>query len=123
MKLIPTLRCNDIKTSMDFYTKVLGFEVAFAHSSDNKIQYAGITREGCEIHLSGHEGALGTIIYVEVDEVDTLFLEFVNKGLDNSHKANSPVHQGPTDQTWGMREFYVDDPSGNVLRFGCVIKK
>ncbi|WP_432327650.1 hypothetical protein ACRQ5D_30765 [Mucilaginibacter sp. P25] len=29
----------------------------------------------------------------------------------------SPVHQGPTDQTWGTREFYVTDTDGNTLRF------
>lgn len=29
----------------------------------------------------------------------------------------SPVHQGPIDQTWDTREFYVDDPDGNTLAF------
>jgi hypothetical protein len=27
------------------------------------------------------------------------------------------VHEGPLDQTWGTREFYVDDPDGNTIRF------
>jgi hypothetical protein len=27
------------------------------------------------------------------------------------------VHEGPIEQTWGTREFYVDDPDGNTLRF------
>lgn len=27
------------------------------------------------------------------------------------------VHEGPIDQTWSTREFYVDDPDGNTLRF------
>ena len=39
------------------------------------------------------------------------------RGLDPSGKPDSPVHQGPLDQTWGTREFYVDDPDGNTLRF------
>jgi hypothetical protein len=29
----------------------------------------------------------------------------------------------PIDQSWGMREFYVTDPSGNTLRFGKFIEK
>jgi hypothetical protein len=29
-----------------------------------------------------------------------------------------PVHRGPVDQTWGIREFYVTDADGNMLRFG-----
>jgi hypothetical protein len=28
------------------------------------------------------------------------------------------VHEGPIDQSWGMREFYVTDEDGNTLRFG-----
>jgi hypothetical protein len=27
------------------------------------------------------------------------------------------VHEGPLDQSWGTREFYVDDPDGNTIRF------
>jgi hypothetical protein len=32
-------------------------------------------------------------------------------------EAPTMVHEGPIDQTWGTREFYVDDPDGNTLRF------
>jgi len=28
-----------------------------------------------------------------------------------------PDDLGPTDQTWGTREFYVTDADGNTLRF------
>ena len=31
--------------------------------------------------------------------------------------APGMVHEGPINQTWGTREFYVDDPDGNTLRF------
>jgi uncharacterized glyoxalase superfamily protein PhnB len=122
MKLIPTLKCNDIHDSLEFYTRVLGFIVKFSHAQEGQIMYVGIEKDGCEIHLSGHEGGLGSIIYVEVEEVDNLFRELIARGLDNSRKKESPVHQGPTDQSWGMREFYVDDPGGNTLRFGCLIE-
>ena len=34
-------------------------------------------------------------------------------------KPDAPkvVHEGPVDQTWNTREFYVEDPDGNTLRF------
>jgi hypothetical protein len=38
-------------------------------------------------------------------------------------KLESPVHQGPLDQSWGIREFYVTDPNGNTLRFQELIGK
>jgi hypothetical protein len=59
----------------------------------------------------------GSVTYVYVDDVDALFAKFKHRGLDTSHKPNSPVHQGPVDQTWGRREFYVTDADGNTLRF------
>jgi len=125
MRLIPTLKCKDMKVSLDFYTDVLGFDIDFTdYEPDGHSHFASIKKENCEIHLSTHsgDGTLGSVVYFEVDEVDNLFTEFLKRGMDNSHKSESPVHQGPTDQSWGMREFYVDDPSGNTLRFGCLIK-
>jgi uncharacterized glyoxalase superfamily protein PhnB len=53
---------------------------------------------------------------VIAEDVDTLFRTFLARGLTPA-KPESPVHQGPTDQTWGTREFYVDDPDGNTLAF------
>lgn len=115
-----------MQQSLDFYTKILEFELDFTHTTstpDGDFYFAGLTKENCELHLSTHagDGVFGNVAYVQVDKVDDLFARFVKNGLDTSHKKDSPVHQSPTDQSWGMREFYVDDPSENTLRFGCVI--
>jgi hypothetical protein len=61
-------------------------------------------------------------VNVRVDKVDELFQKYIKRGLDTSKKEESPVHQGPLNQSWGMREFYVTDPSGNTLRFGKPIE-
>ena len=63
------------------------------------------------------DGVFGQAIVVDVPEVDALFETFRARGLVPSGKPDSPVHQGPLDQTWGTREFYADDPDGNTLRF------
>ena len=60
-------------------------------------------------------------VYIRVDDVDALFKKYVERGLKVPNRPESPVHNSPIDQSWGMREFYVDDPSGNTLRFGAVI--
>jgi hypothetical protein len=48
-----------------------------------------------------------------------LFRKFQQRGLRTPGNPEKPeaVHEGPIDQTWGTREFYVDDPDGNTLRF------
>ncbi|MFM8834524.1 MAG: bleomycin resistance protein [Cytophagales bacterium] len=125
MKLVPTFRTSDFQRSLDFYTKVLGFKVGFMHKTqtpEKVVHFAGLERDGCELHLSEHggDGAFGSVVYVRVDEVDQLFAEFKTNGL--KLKSGSAVHEGPTNQTWGTREFYVTDPDGNTLRFGCLLK-
>ena len=71
------------------------------------------------MHLSSHsgDGAYGQAVAVLVDDVDALFAAFAARGLDPSAKPGSPVHRAPLEQSWGTREFYADDPSGNTLRF------
>jgi hypothetical protein len=52
-----------------------------------------------------------------IDRMRPCLKTYARRGLDISNKKESPVHQGPVAQTWGMREFYVNDPDGNTLRF------
>jgi catechol 2,3-dioxygenase-like lactoylglutathione lyase family enzyme len=121
MKIVPILKCRDVQRSITFYTGTLDFTVASIYSTDDgRFHYCRIVRQDAEIHLSTFpgDGVFGTDVYLYVEEVDTLFNLYRGRGLGNRTKPDSPVHQGLVDQTWGMREFYVDDPDGNTLRFG-----
>jgi hypothetical protein len=55
-------------------------------------------------------------VVVMTEDLDALFQQFLSRGLVPPDR-DSPVHHGPVNQTWGTREFYVDDPDGNTLRF------
>ena len=122
MAIIPTVRCRRMATSVAFYTTVLDFECA-DRSDDDDPSFNVLTRDGDELFLSSHrgDGEFGQAIAVLVDDVDALFQKFRARGLRTPGNPNSPVHEGPTDQTWGTREFYVDDPDGNTLRFTQVV--
>lgn len=119
MAFIPTLKCTRVMRSIDFYTKVLDFDLSGVYPAPADPGYAVLTRAGDELHLSSHagDGVVGQAVIVHVPEVDALFGTFLARGLDPSGRRDSPVHRGPLDQTWGTREFYVDDPDGNTLRF------
>lgn len=119
MAIIPTVLCRALPRSVAFYTRVLDFELVEAWSGLSDPGFARLTRHGDALYLSSHagDGAFGQAIVIEVAETDALFAAFRSRGLDPSGKPDSPVHQGPLDQTWGTREFYVDDPDGNSLRF------
>ncbi|MBI2262859.1 MAG: VOC family protein [Caulobacterales bacterium] len=119
MAIIPTVKSGDIDRSIAFYTGVLDFELHGRWPDAGDPAFATLTRGDDVLYLSSHsgDGVFGQAIVIDVREVDTLFATFRARGLDPSGKPDSPVHQGPLDQTWGTREFYIDDPDGNTLRF------
>jgi len=116
MKIIPLLRCNDLKEAIAFYTNVLDFTLKYPEEADNEWVIELINNDA-EILLASRDGTPRIAICVIVDDVDAIFRKYVGRGLVVPNNPNSPVHNSPIDQTWGMREFYVNDPSGNTLRF------
>src|SRR5215207_5885322 len=117
MNIIPILKCKDITESLLFYTQLLDFEVVDPDESD--FPYRLLIREGARLDISAEDGVFGSCVFIGVEDVDKLFRKFLERGLDVSTKTG--VHGQPIDQTWGMREFYVEDPNGNTLRFGHAI--
>jgi catechol 2,3-dioxygenase-like lactoylglutathione lyase family enzyme len=119
MKIIPLMHCRDMAQSLFFYTRILDFEHVGTWPQQGSPSYSIIKKENIEINLSTHrgDGVPGNVVIIEVQNIDALFNTYLIRGLDTSLKKESPVHQGPLDQTWGTREFYVTDPSGNTLRF------
>ena len=120
MKIIPLLRCNDLKEAIVFYTNVLDFTLKHPEEADNDWVIELINND-TEILLASRDGTPRIAIYVIVDDVDALFKKYISRGFSVPNRPESPVHNSPIDQTWGMREFYVDDPSGNTLRFATAI--
>jgi catechol 2,3-dioxygenase-like lactoylglutathione lyase family enzyme len=118
MKVVPIIKCSDMRRSLRFYTEVLDFGLKNRDATPED-WVLDLINDGAEIQLSS-EGHFGTPINIFVEsaaKVDALFAQYVSRGLDTSEKKESPVHQGPLNQTWGNREFYVNDPDGNTLRF------
>ncbi|WP_332639346.1 bleomycin resistance protein [Brevundimonas sp.] len=119
MAIIPTMKCSDIRRSVAFYTGVLDFEMRREWSELTDPGFAWLTRDGDVLHLSSHrgDGVVGQAVVVETTGIDALFDAFLSRGLKTPGAPDSPVHEGPLDQSWGTREFYVNDPDGNTLRF------
>jgi catechol 2,3-dioxygenase-like lactoylglutathione lyase family enzyme len=120
-QVVPIIKVTDIGAAVEFYCAKLGFAKDFSYSATPVgPTYVGISIDGNRIHLStfAGDGIAGTAAYCYVDDVDQLFRRFVLAGLKTPGNPDSPVEEGPVDQTWGMREFYVRDPDGNTLRFG-----
>ena len=106
----PVLMISDMATSLKFY-EGLGFAKSFG---DDK--YAGVVRDGLELHLQWHDladfapGDRPTYRFV-VDDVDALYAEFTGK-----RRVEGPWGK-PGDTPWGTREFHARDPDRNGLQF------
>ena len=116
--MIPIFRCRNMKDAVSFYTNILDFELKESGASSDDWVVA-LANGDAELLLTSLEGdqKIGIAANVLVDNIDDLFAKYLKRGLDVSHKEGSPVHQGPIDQSWGNREFYVTDADGNTLRF------
>jgi catechol 2,3-dioxygenase-like lactoylglutathione lyase family enzyme len=110
-----------MKRSLAFYTNVLDFDRVDGDEGLSDHSFSVLSRVGDQLYLSSHrgDGVFGQAIVITVEDSDTLFRKFRQRGLDPPGNPDAPseVHEGPIDQTWGTREFYVADPDGNTLRF------
>jgi catechol 2,3-dioxygenase-like lactoylglutathione lyase family enzyme len=110
-----------MKTSLAFYTGVLDFERVGGDDDIADPSCCVLSRNGDRLLLSSHrgDGEFEQVIVVTTDDVDAVFRKFRKRGLRSPGNPDAPeeVHEGPIDQSWGTREFYVDDPDGNTIRF------
>jgi catechol 2,3-dioxygenase-like lactoylglutathione lyase family enzyme len=116
--MIPLFRCRNMKAAIAFYTGILDFELKEPGASAD--DWVVLLKNGdAALMLTILEGdqQMGIAANVQVQGIDGLFEKYVQRGLDTSGRENSPVHQGPLNQSWGNREFYVTDADGNTLRF------
>jgi len=107
--------------SLAFYTGVLDFERVDGDDDLGDPSFSVLSLDGYQLFLSSHrgDGKFGQAIVITTNDVDALVVKFRERGLSTPGNPDAPetVHEGPIDQSWGTREFYVDDPDGNTLRF------
>ena len=113
----PQLFVSDVGASCEFYTKKLGFTVAFTYGEP---PFNGqVFRDGARLNLrhldepairpelQDREHLLSASITLE--DAKSLFLEFQAAGV--------VFHQVLKTEPWGARTFIVGDPDGNLILF------
>jgi catechol 2,3-dioxygenase-like lactoylglutathione lyase family enzyme len=106
--IVPILRVTSLPESLRFYTEVLGFQLDWGDPQGSDM--ASVSRSGHAIMLcQGAQGHLGTWIWIGVEDIDPLFVEYRSKGVQ--------FLQAPIQRPWA-HEMQIKDPDGHVLRFG-----
>jgi lactoylglutathione lyase len=119
MSLRLELFVTDMEKSIDFYTKVLGFE-----RLKGSLNYVPVRSGSVVIGLGPAKGlpkdhhfnpevqsarrGLGAELVLEVDDIEAYF----QKVKDSGHKILSPLRKRP----WGATDFRIADPDGYYLR-------
>ena len=115
---IPSLPSRSVESTLDFYRK-LGFHGKIWGAP---YFYAILTRGSIELHFFTHSELVPTEssagCYLRVQNVDSVYEVFSVAGLP---KTGIPRIDQLEDKPWGMREFAVVDPDGNLIRIGQTI--
>jgi uncharacterized glyoxalase superfamily protein PhnB len=102
----PILRVEGMTTALAFYVDKLGFQNA-SWGSEN---FTSVNRDRAGIYLCrGGQGRGVAWVWVGVEDATKLHDELVSRGV--------AIRMPLTNFNWAL-EFHVEDPDGNVLRFG-----
>jgi len=102
----PILRVENMEASLRFYVDVLGFENAGWGNDDFTCGW----RDRAGLYLCrGDQGRGGAWVWIGVEDIERLHQESKTHGVT--------IRLPPTNRPWAV-EMQVEDPDGNVLRFG-----
>jgi uncharacterized glyoxalase superfamily protein PhnB len=113
---IPVLPAADTMESLNWWTKVCGFEETFRDATPPS--YAGIRRDEANLHISTITDmrlarVIGdqTMVRLSVKGVEAMYAEYQMRG--------GVVHPNSSLQTkpWGTKEFGAIDPNGVCVTF------
>lgn len=111
---IPVLASLDLKQSKQFYEEKLGFKTELFGD------YMIAKRDGMEVHFWLADDPVhpeNTSCYIRGGQVAALYEELSKKGIGTNPISGERISDFQV-RPWGMKEFYVWDPHGNLLKFG-----
>lgn len=107
----PVLAAEDLAAALAYYRDKLGFTVAWQWGSPPF--RAGVTRDGLELQLTSDPDtrpkSAGNL-YFHVTGVEAYYRQCVKRDVSLTRQLEV--------RPWGMRDFAVEDPTGNQLGFG-----
>lgn len=104
--LVPNLPVRDVSAAQDWYRDTLGFGINWIWE-DN---FGSVGMDRVELFLYESDDPKPGICSVFVDDVDAIYEHARERGGEIASELEL--------KPWGVREFSIRDPDGNVLRIG-----
>jgi catechol 2,3-dioxygenase-like lactoylglutathione lyase family enzyme len=125
-RTIPILPCRSIDEVLDFYV-ALGFEVTYRQQSPNT--YATVQRGGIELQFfvlkavdPANSYSTCYVITPDVDELYRSFRDGIRAATGRVPLRGVPRIGALKDMAYGVRQFVMTDPGGNMIRIGQPIE-
>jgi catechol 2,3-dioxygenase-like lactoylglutathione lyase family enzyme len=120
-RAVPILPSRDLRETLAFYER-LGFENRGAPPEE--WDYMILGRGGIELHFIAAPNTdpltSAASCYLFVPDADRLYAEWQAIGVAADADTGSRL-EAPVNTDYGMREFAVVDPSGNLVRVGSAL--
>jgi predicted enzyme related to lactoylglutathione lyase len=106
-RIVPDLHAEDPAASRSFYEQVVGLEVVMDQGWI--VTFAAPEDRGVQLSVMGADASapVAPDVSIEVDDVDAAHAAAVARGDEVVHPL--------TDEPWGVRRFFVRDPSGKII--------
>jgi catechol 2,3-dioxygenase-like lactoylglutathione lyase family enzyme len=106
-RVVPDFRAERPAASVEFYSDVLGLEVVMDLGWIMTFAAPGNPAAQISVMQEDASASVHPDVSIEVDDVDAAHAAAQHLGCEILHPL--------TDEPWGVRRFFVRDPSGKVL--------
>jgi uncharacterized glyoxalase superfamily protein PhnB len=121
----PLLAVRNMKETIDFYTKSLGFKLGMCFPDAASPEYADLSKDGMVLMVLPAQNhgispeekfGIGVYLYMQIDgDIDEYYRELKGRGV----KIAADIK----DEPYGVRDFTVEDINGYKLVFNQVTAK
>lgn len=106
-RIVSNIAAKDLGAAKRFYCDILGLEIAMDLGWIATFKSDALVNPQLSVATAGGSDTAVPDVSIEVDDLD--------EALSRFRKGRIAIEYGPVTEPWGVRRFYVRDPSGRLL--------
>jgi catechol 2,3-dioxygenase-like lactoylglutathione lyase family enzyme len=107
LRIVADLPATDPAALAAFYRDLLGLDLLMDQGFIATVGSADRAPVQLSLASEGGSGTPRPAISVEVDDLAAV--------LQRARQMGAPIEYGPVDEPWGVRRFFLRDPSGSLV--------
>ncbi|MBX9452204.1 MAG: VOC family protein [Mesorhizobium sp.] len=107
LRIVPNIAADKVAVVRNFYAELFGLEIVMDFGWIATLATDAATNPQVSIMSEGGSGTPVPDMSIEVDDVDEAYRRATAMGCTFIHDL--------TDEPWGVRRFFIEDPTGKLL--------